>query len=94
MARRRVAMIMLHLATPRDRRARDELAAALGDDATVGEPDDVGAFAIEIEADDFEQALARVWNAVAASAVDDHIAFLEHPDIPEHWRHRTSPARV
>jgi hypothetical protein len=85
-------MIMLHLGTPRDRRAREELAAALGDDATVGEADDVGAFEVVLEADDFEDALHRVWNAVAASATDDHIAFLEHPDIPEHWRHRTAPA--
>jgi hypothetical protein len=23
---------------------------------------------------------------VAASGTDDHIVFLEHPDLPEHWR--------
>ncbi|HEY0343868.1 MAG TPA: hypothetical protein VGC59_04435 [Solirubrobacteraceae bacterium] len=89
MARHRVAMLMLHFGTPRDRRAREELAAALPSDATVGEPDEVGVFEIELEADDFEDALHRVWNAVAASATDDHIVFLEHPDIPEHWRPRT-----
>ena len=93
MARHRVAMIMLHYGTPRDRRAREELAAALGDDATVGEADDVGVFEIELEAADFEDALHRIWNAVAASATDDHIAFLEHPDIPEHWRPRSATAR-
>ena len=80
---------MLHLGTPRDRRAREELAAALPDDATVSEPDEVGVFEIELEADDFEDALHRVWNAVAASATDDHIVFLEHPDLPEHWRPRS-----
>jgi hypothetical protein len=89
MPRQRVAMLMLHPGTPRDRRARDELAAALPPDATVGEPDEVGVFEIELEADDFEDALHGVWNAVAASGTDDHIVFLEHPDIPEHWRPRT-----
>jgi hypothetical protein len=93
MPRQRVAMLMLHFGTPRDRRARDELAAALPADATVGEPDEVGVFEIELEADDFEDALHRVWNAVAASATDDHIVFLEHPDIPEHWRPRTGRPR-
>jgi hypothetical protein len=89
MPRQRVAMLMLHFGTPRDRRARAELAAALPADATVGEPDEIGVFEIELGADDLEDALHRVWNAVAASATDDHIVFLEHPDIPEHWRPRT-----
>jgi hypothetical protein len=89
MPRQRVAMLMMHLGTPRDRRAREELAAALPPDAIVGEPDEIGVFEIELEAGDFEDALHQVWNAVAASATDDHIVFLEHPDIPEHWRPRT-----
>jgi hypothetical protein len=29
---------------------------------------------------------AGVWDAVAASGTDDHIVFLEHPDLPQHWR--------
>jgi hypothetical protein len=30
---------------------------------------------------------------VAASGTDDHIVFLEHPDLPEHWRRYSgSPA--
>jgi hypothetical protein len=36
-----------------------------------------------------EQALNIVWDAVAASGTDDHIVFLEHPDLPEHWRARS-----
>ena len=28
----------------------------------------------------------RVWDAVAASGTDDHVVFLEHPELPEHWR--------
>jgi hypothetical protein len=42
-----------------------------------------------LEADDLEDALTRVWDAVAASGTDDHIVFLEHPELPEHWRHRS-----
>jgi hypothetical protein len=86
--RHAVGMLMLHYGTPRDQEARAELAAALPD-AEVGEADDIGAFEITVEADDQEQALQRVWDAVAASGTDDHIVFLEHPELPEHWRHRS-----
>jgi hypothetical protein len=85
---RRVAMLTLHPGTPRDAEARDQLAAALPG-ATVGEPDEIGVFEIELEADDEEQALERIWDAVAASGTDDHIVFLEHPELPEHWRERS-----
>jgi hypothetical protein len=86
MARREVVtMLMLHDGTPRDRQAREELAAALPG-AEVGEPDDVGVFDIALEASDREDALRQVWNAVGASGTDDHIVFLEHPELPEHWR--------
>jgi hypothetical protein len=88
MARHKVAMFMLHFGTPRDQTARAQLAAALPD-ATVGEPDDVGVFEVELEAADFEDALQRVWDAVAASGTDDHLVFLEHPQLPEHWRDRS-----
>ena len=27
-------------------------------------------------------------HGVAAAGADDHVAFLEHPALPEHWRHR------
>jgi hypothetical protein len=81
-------MFMLHFGAPRDQTARAELSAALPE-ATVSEPDDVGVFEIELEADDQEDALRRVWDAVAASGTDDHIVFLEHPELPEHWRTRS-----
>jgi hypothetical protein len=92
MARQTVAMVMLHTGTPRDEQSREELAAALGDDATVGPADEVGMFEVELDANDLEAALGRVWDAVAASGTDDHLAFLEHPDLPGHWRARSSPA--
>jgi hypothetical protein len=85
--RQAVGMLMLHDGTPRDLEARTALAEVLPD-AEVGEPDELGVFEIALEADDREDALGRVWDAVAASGTDDHIVFLEHPDLPEHWRHR------
>jgi hypothetical protein len=82
-------MLMLHGGTPRDREAREQLAAALPDGAEAGQPDDLGVFEISLEATDQEDALRQVWNAVAASGTDDHILFLEHPQLPEHWRPRS-----
>jgi hypothetical protein len=67
--------------------ARTRLAGALPG-ADISEPDDVGVFEVTFDAASQEQALERVWDAVAASGADDHIAFLEHPALPEHWRHR------
>jgi hypothetical protein len=91
--RHKVAMLLLHYGTPRDLEARAQLSAALPD-AEIGEPDDVGVFEIALDADDQEQALQRVWDAVAASGTDDHIVFLEHPDLPGHWRSRSGrPSR-
>ena len=80
-----IGMLVLHPGTPRDREARVELAAALPD-AEVGEPDELGVFEIALDAEDQDDALTRVWDAVAASGTDDHIVFLEHPELPEHWR--------
>jgi hypothetical protein len=87
--RHSVGMLMLHFGTPRDRHAREELAAALPAGSEVGEPDDVGVFEVALDAEDQEDALQKVWDAVAASGTDDHILFLEHPDLPEHWRLRS-----
>ena len=75
----------MHVGTPRDQQARAQLAAVLPD-AEVGEPDELGVFEIALDAEDQEDALTRVWDAVAASGTDDHIVFLEHPELPEHWR--------
>jgi len=86
-------MLLLHDDSPRDLEAREQLAAVLPG-ADVSEPDVVGVFDVNLDADDQEQALQRVWDAVAASGTDDHIVFLEHPELPEHWRPRSGrPAR-
>jgi nitrate reductase NapAB chaperone NapD len=86
--RHTIHMLMLHSGTPRDLEAREQLMAALPG-AEVSEADEIGVFAVELDAEDQEQALQRVWDAVAASGTDDHIVFLEHPDLPEHWQHRS-----
>ena len=67
--------------------ARRQIAAALPG-AEVSEPDEVGVFEVTLDADSQEDALQRVWDGVAAAGADDHVAFLEHPALPEHWRHR------
>ena len=66
--------------------AYERLREALGPDA-LGDIDDTGILEIRIkDAKDFEDALKRVWNAIAAAGADDAFAFAEHPDIAEHWR--------
>ena len=84
-----VGMLLLHPGTPRDEEAREQLADALPDEAEVGESDEIGVFEVAVDAEDLEEALQTLWDAVAASGADDHIVFLEHPDLPEHWRHRS-----
>ena len=72
--------------------ARSRFVAAL-DGASATEPDETGTFEVSIACASQEDALNRVWDAVAASGADDHIAFLEHPSLPEHWRHRAAGAQ-
>jgi hypothetical protein len=86
-----IEMLLVHGDTPRDLEARAQLAAALPG-AEIGEPDEVGVFDVAVQAEDLEGALERVWDAVAASGTDDHMLFLEHPELPEHWRSRSAPA--
>ena len=50
------------------------------------QPDDTGFFEVAIEADTIDDALLAGWNALAASGADDHILFIEHPNVPGHWR--------
>jgi hypothetical protein len=97
MARRfMVAMLMLHGVSRKDERAREALADVLPDGSGVSPPDDLGVFDVRVDASDLEGALHTVWNGVAASGCDDHVVFLEHPDLPEHWRARSraAPARL
>jgi hypothetical protein len=69
--------------------ARKRFVAAL-DGAAASEPDETGAFEVSVECQTQDEALNRVWDAVAAAGADDHIAFLEHPSLPDHWRRKAS----
>jgi hypothetical protein len=82
-------MLLMHGGTPKDLECRERLTEALPDDAQVRAPDELGVFEIELDAEDREDSLTKVWNAVAASGTDDHIVFLEHAELPEHWRPRS-----
>jgi nitrogen fixation protein FixH len=82
-----VVSLVLDVPRPAGEAARERLAETLGSDGTVGKADpDTGVFDVTVDADSREDALHRVWNALAASGADDQILFLEHPDIPGHWR--------
>jgi hypothetical protein len=89
MPRFEIGMIQQHGATPRDDEAHAALAAALPEGAEVGAAGEDGAFTVTVEADDLDAALTTVWDAVAASGTDDHLLFLEHPELPEHWRSKS-----
>ena len=86
MSRHSVGMVLLTRGE-RAERARRALADALPG-GEVGEVDEDGTFEVHVDADGQNEALEQVWNAVAASGADDHVAFAEHPGLPEHWRHR------
>jgi hypothetical protein len=64
----------------------EQLRATLGG-GTVSEPDGTGVFEVVVSAPSFEAALEQVWNAVAAGGLDDRLRFVEHPNLPQHWRH-------
>lgn len=84
-----IGMLLLDT-TPRALKAREELAAAVGG-AEIGEPDEGGTFDLTLVADSQDDALQRVWDGVAKAGADDHIAFAEHPSLPDHWRRRARP---
>jgi hypothetical protein len=70
---------------PHGEEVRAALLNALGDPPATA-PDETGTFEVTVEADTIDDALLAVWNALAASGADDHILFIEHPNLPEHWR--------
>jgi hypothetical protein len=86
-SRHRVALHEPHR-SPRAEKAKAALAASLPDDAAVSDTDETGTFEVELDADDQEQALSIVWDAMAACGGDDQLIFAEHPDLPGHWRPR------
>jgi uncharacterized protein YcnI len=87
-----IGMVMLDRGARADD-AYQRFVAALKD-ATATEPDELGVFEVSVACDSQDAALNHVWDAVAASGADDHIAFLEHPALPEHWRPRARAAQA
>jgi hypothetical protein len=85
MARTEVVLMRLETRGEAGRRALEELRAQLPD-ARIGDPDEARVFEIEMEADSLDEALLEIWHAIGAAGVDDHIVFMEHPQVPEHWR--------
>ena len=67
---------------------RAALLDALGGPPST-EPDEEGTFEITVEAASDDDALLAVWNAMAASGADEHIVFMEHPKLRDHWRRAT-----
>jgi hypothetical protein len=70
---------------PHGEEVRRALLDALGNPPAT-EPDETGTFEVTVEAGSFDDALLAVWNALAASGAEEHILFIEHPDLPGHWR--------
>ena len=70
---------------PHGDEVRRSFLEALGNPAAT-DPDDSGTFEVTVEADTVDDALLAAWNAVAASGAEDHVLFLEHPNVPGHWR--------
>jgi len=85
MSEHTIALQMLDR-SPRGIRARDDLIRCL--DAQASEPDGDGTFEVRLSCSSQEDALNRVWDAMAACGGDDHLVIMEHPDIPRHWEHR------
>ena len=77
--------------SPRAQKAKDDVCAALGG-AQCTEPDEGGTFEVRVKAAGQEDALQKVWDAMAAAGADDHLVIMEHPDIERHWEHRPDGA--
>ncbi|MBB4664902.1 hypothetical protein [Conexibacter arvalis] len=78
------------MAVDRGAAARDHLAdlrRLLADGgARAGEPDQLGVFVARVPAASRADALRVVYDAIAAVGADDHVAFIDHPEVPRHWR--------
>jgi ribose 1,5-bisphosphokinase PhnN len=68
----------MHVNTPRDQEAREQLADALADAEFTPIDEETGAFEVELEAESHDAAIQRVIDAIAAAGVDDHLQLAEH----------------
>jgi hypothetical protein len=88
MSEQTVRLVVDPEATDPYQHALQELRQVLGDDVEVPDPDDAGVIEVKLDAADLEEAVRRVFDAMAASGADDHFEIAEHPEIPGHWRPR------
>jgi hypothetical protein len=78
-------MFMKPRGPERDGRSLKAFGSAMGEGVTGTDPDEANVFDVEIEAADLEDALQRISIAIGVSGTNDHILFLEDPDLPEEW---------
>jgi hypothetical protein len=88
MSEQTVRLVVDPEATDPYQHALQELRQVLGDGVEVPDPDDAGVIEVKLDAADLEEAVRRVFDAMAASGADDHFEIAEHPEIPGHWRPR------
>jgi hypothetical protein len=88
-----VSMVLLERGETKNKRSYERFVETLGEAAQVSEPDERGVFEVELDMPDEEAALRRAWNGVAVSLTTDNIKLLDHPDLPEDWRHLAGPPR-
>jgi hypothetical protein len=70
---------------PHGEAARKAFIEQLGNPPAT-DPDDAGTFEVTVEAATVDDALLTAFDALAASGSEDHIVFIEHPNVPGHWR--------
>lgn len=87
-------MLMLPRGETKNKRSHGAIAAWMGDNATVSEPDETGVFRIDLESPDRDTALSHAWNAVGGSGTADHVMLLDDDDLPERWRPHAGKPRA
>jgi hypothetical protein len=87
-------MFMKPRGPERDGRSLKSFASALGEGVTGTDPDEANVFEVELEAEDLEAALQSISIAIGVSGTNDHILFLEDPELPEEWRPHAGKPRA
>jgi hypothetical protein len=75
-------IVKLHVredATDPPQHALNDLRAALDDAAGLEGPDEDGIIEVTVDADDEDDAIKTVIDAIAAAGADDHFEIAEHP---------------
>jgi hypothetical protein len=86
MPRFTVEMLMLPRGETKNKRSHGQIAAWMGENSNVTEPDETGVFQIELDSPDIGAAIQHAWNAVGGSGTGDHVMLLATDDLPEEWQ--------